>query len=225
MVQTKKDLLSVTGVTKPSGGGEKMNKKILKIFGLFLSVIAVLPFSTVFTAKPMVNNDVWFVAAPGGPPEGGESWWTGDGTILHQKGFMYSFGVFRSPQGTPPGSVPIGSMTAIMETFVFNTKTSKGRLVHKLTISLVETDSSKNPYGVGTLEGTLVVEVTSLHPGIFPGDGTGLIVATHGTGAFENAKLKADVSMMLIIGAYPAVFTFFGTHWNVVEGCGTIVYR
>ena len=82
-----------------------------------------------------------------------------------------------------------------------------------------------NPYGVGTLEGTMVIDVTSLGAVPSPGDGTGFVVATHGTGAFEKAKLTADVVMEAIAGGpMPGKYIYFGTHWNV-NGLGTIVYH
>lgn len=200
----------------------RLNRKILVTVLALAVIILATPFiGTVTAAKPIENNDVWFVAAVMGPPtEMGKTWWTGGDTILHMKGRLRDWGVFRSPPEEPPGSFLIGSMTTLIETFAFNTKTSKGRLVLKVTISLTETDIELNPYGVGTLEGTMVFEVTDLGAVPSPGDGAGFVVATHGTGAFENAKLTADV----VMESDPGKFIFFGTHWNV-NGVGTIVYH
>jgi hypothetical protein len=72
----------------------------------------------------------------------------------------------------------------------------------------------------------MVMKVTGLHPVMeSPGYGNGFVVAMHGTGAFEKAKLTADVLMEPAIGTpMPGKFIFFGTHWNV-NGIGTIVYH
>lgn len=204
-----------------------MNKKILKIFCLLISMTFVLPISAVIAAKPNVDDAVWFTAAVLNPTPTaiGKSWLTGKDTIIHMKGRARNLGVFRSPPGSP-GTVLIGSMSTMVETFVFNTKTSEGQLIIKVTISLTETDSTKNPYGVGTLEGTLIAKVTNLHPLMAdsPGNATGFIVATHGSGAFEKAKLTADVVMWAFGPPTPGRFIFFGTHENV-NGRGIIVYH
>jgi flagellar basal body-associated protein FliL len=202
----------------------EVNKKGLMIVLILIAVLAITAVAPAFAAKPTVNDDVWFVAAGmAAPSVPGKTWWTGDDTVLHNKGQIQpNWQVFRSPSGTPPGSVPIGSMTTVAQEFVFNTKSGKGRLIMKITITFSETNPTKNPYGVGTLEGTVIVEVTSLHSATgYAGDGTGFIVATHGTEAFENAKLTAD---LLVIPAGPGLFIFFGTHPNV-GGSGIIVYH
>jgi len=207
-------------------GVREANKKGLILGFMLVVVLTIAAVSPVFAAKPTVNDDVWFVAAVLGPAtEMGKTWWTGGDTILHIKGRVRDWGVFRSPPESPPGTIMIGSMTTLIESFSFNTKTSKGRLIMKVTIDLTETDLELNPYGVGTLEGTMVFEVTSLAqvaPG--PGDAIGFVVATHGTGTFENAKLTADLLMESYAPPTPGKFIFFGTHWNV-NGLGTIVYH
>jgi len=117
---------------------KEVNRKVL-VIAVALMAVAMLAtplVATVFAAKPIKNDDVWFVAAVmSSPTEMGKTWWTGGGTILHMKGRLRDWGVFRSLPGSP-GAILIGSMTTLIESFAFNTKTSNGRLILKVTISL-----------------------------------------------------------------------------------------
>lgn len=184
-------------------------------FGLIVAFLSAMIAPT-FAAAPTVNNDVWFVipvfvssSNPSVPPLGftrDKVWASNDGTVLHSRGTTISTYIARSPPGAP-GSVRIGTTTAISD-FVFDTVSGTGTLNMKITVSLTTSNNINypNPYGVGTLEGTLTAEVTSLNPYVspdvcpLPGDAQGYFVATHGTGAFENAKLSADVTMSPGIG-------------------------
>ncbi len=208
---------------------------------VFLSAI----LSPTFAAAPTVVNDVWFVVPvfvsssnPSLVPVSftpDKVWASDDGTVLHSRSTTISTYVSRSPPGTPAGSVRIGSITGVSD-FVFDTVTGTGTLNMKITISLTSTDPTKNPYGVGTLEGTLIAKVTSLNPYVsasvcpLPGDAQGQIVATHGTGAFENAKLVADVTMTpgtvtqsgLTLGIE---YMFVGHHANHLYNEGTLTFH
>ena len=158
---------------------------------------------------------------------------TDDGTVLHSRSTTISTYVARSPPGAA-GTVRIGTMTAVSD-FVFDTISSTGALNMKLTITLTTSNNAlyPNPYGVGTLEGTLVAEVTSLNPYAsipLPGDAQGNFVATHGTGAFENAKLETDVTMnagTAVAGSNTIYieYMFFGHHINHLYNDGTLTFH
>jgi len=205
---------------------------------LFLALMVIAP---VEAAKPtVVDEDVWFVAArhvsgpsgytPAGGIVPGRVWASGDGKILHNVGTVINWNVMRSP--TTAGTVQIGSMTT-ESNFVFDTDAGKGTVNMKVTITLTEADTLKNPYGVGTLEGTLIAKVTTVNPylaaafGQIPGYATGSVVTTHGTNAFENAKLTADIDMTasLFGGTLGYEFIFFGTHRDYLDNEGILAYH
>ena len=199
-----------------------------KIFVIFVALLAVAMLATpAMAAKPTVmDEDVWFVwSLSGGATTGNDVTWTGDGTILHNHA-TYKWNLMRSP--TTTGTVQIG--TVVTESnLVFNTVTGEGNLLIKATLNFTESNTVKNPYGVGILECTAVAKVTSMntrYPLVF-GDGAGFIVGANGSGAFENAKLTAD----LVLGPIPkppasaqTEGIFFGVHERV-NGEGTIVYH
>jgi hypothetical protein len=218
--------------------------KILTIAAamLFLALMVIAP---VEAAKPtVVDEDVWFVAARrvsglGYTPIGGivpdRVWSSDDGKILHNMGTVINWNIMRSP--LTAGTVQIGLMTTVSN-FVFDTVTGKGTVNMKVTITLYDAglfpdNTPKNPYGVGTLEGTLIAEVTTLNQylptgfGQIPGYATGFVVTTHGTGAFENAKLMADIDMTstLFNGIYGYEFIFFGTHRDYTDNTGVLTYH
>ena len=227
-------------------------KKAVLVLAVALFAIAMLAVP-VFAAKPtVVDEDVWFVASrkvaqnygtytPTGGIVPDRVWSTEDGKILHNMGTVINWDLARSPPGQP-GTVPIGSMTT-ESNFVFNTETGKGTINMKVTISLTQTDPTKNPYGVGTLEGTLIADVTTVNPrlnasfGQIPGTAEGFVVTTHGTGAFEDAKLTADLDMRsspFTLPVPPAPvpgliwyfeYIFFGTHINYPENEGVLTYH
>ncbi len=209
---------------------------------VFLSAI----LSPTFAAAPTVVNGVWFVVpifvksnVPTIPvsitPD--KVWTSDDGTILHSRYTEISTYVARSPQGQA-GTVFIGTMTAVSN-FVFNTVSQTGTLNMKITIALTTSSNPTypNPYGVGTLEGTLTAAVASLNPRVdtsidcpMPGNAQGNFVATHGTGAFENAKLSADVTMNPgVVNQGPVnlgiEYMFFGHHFDHLYNQGTLTFH
>jgi hypothetical protein len=129
---------------------------------------------------------------------------------------------YGDPTTMPPVNPTVWLIGTLetMTNFDFNTKTGKGIAVSDWTMTFVEptyftTDipvGEPNPVGLGTLEGKEVSKVTSLFdyplnfkvvpPGVFlpgdevimPGDATGFVVATHGTGDFEKATLMAKTT-------------------------------
>lgn len=182
-----------------------------------------------FAAKPTVVEDVWFVIAIGISPNyvtPGKVWWTGGDTVLHNHGTILDALIARSP--TTAGSIFIGTARFEMN-FDFDTAAGKGTTVMKVTFDFTDSDLVRNPYGVGTLEGILVAEVTTLNQfdSTLPGVATGFVVATHGTEAFENAKLKADLDMKsaLFGGVLPFEFIYFGTHRDYLDNEGVLTYH
>ena len=181
-----------------------MKKMIILTLALIVAFLSVIVAPTYASAPTAIEN-VWFVVPifVSSNPTGGpisfvadKVWTSGDGTILHSRGTLISTYIARSPPGAP-GSVRIGTITAECD-FVFNTLTEKGTVSMKMKVNLTASSNPlyPNPYGVGTLEGSFVADVKSLNPYAsipLPGNANGSFVATHGTGAFENAKLVAAV--------------------------------
>ncbi len=221
-----------------------MRKVMLLAAALMLAFLstAVIPASA---AAPTVVEHVWFVvpcfASSSNPsvvpvsfvPE--KVWTSDDGTVLHSRSTTISTYISRSPPGTPAGSIRIGTMTAVSD-FVFDTVSETGTLNMKIMLNFTSTNTTRNPYGIGTLEGTLTAEVTSLNPYMsasicpLPGDAQGYLVATHGTGAFENAKLDADVTMSFCSTTASGItlgieYMFIGHHANHLFNDGTLTFH
>ena len=223
-----------------------MKKTMVLTFGLIVAFLSAIVAPT-YAAAPTVVEDVWFVipvfvsstdlskVPVNFTPD--KVWTSDDGTVLHSRSTTIATYIARSPPGAA-GSVRIGTTTAVSD-FVFDTVSVTGTLNMKITIEL--TPSSKpeypNPYGVGTLEGTLTAKVTSLNPYVpasicpLPGNAQGYFVATHGTGAFENAKLTADVTMLPRTATNPAgviigiEYMFFGHHMDHLYNQGTLTFH
>jgi hypothetical protein len=141
----------------------------------------------------------------------GKIWWTCDNTILHVRGAVSEFSlVYVISYGTPPAVPPtvwlIGTMEMITN-FDFNTKTGKGTAIQTWDMTFsppknypsYTTVNEPNPIGLGTLKGKSIDKVTSIYVvaesgEMLPGDATGFLVATHGTGDFKNAKLMSDTT-------------------------------
>lgn len=202
-----------------------MNRRIL---GIVVTILAgAMLASPVMGAEPTEITGVWFVwSLAGGATTGNDFKWTGDGTILHNEA-TYTWNLMCSP--TTSGTVQIGTVTT-HSNLMYNTVTGEGNVLIKATLTFVEADKVKNPYGVGTLECTAVAKITEMNPKtnwqyVF-GKGEGFIVSNTGTDDFANAKLTAD----LVMGYIPATGTvgtegiFFGVHARV-NGEGTIVYH
>jgi hypothetical protein len=124
----------------------------------------------------------------------GESWWTGGGTIFHVRGRTATVGIFSAP------TILIGEAVGVTD-LDFNTKTGEGNAIRTYSMTFyspvnwpsLTPANIPNPIGIGTLEGKAVLKATSLYLNAQAGDFTGLFVATHGTGDFENAKLMAEL--------------------------------
>jgi hypothetical protein len=204
--------------------------RILKV-AFSTSIIAVMLLSSmaiapVNAADPTVNSDTWFVAyltSASGAVKNFTS------TTTHVE-VNITWNVMRSPGVA--GTVQIGTASSRM-VFDFNNATNTGSVTYKMTMNLTETNSTKNPYGVGTLNVTVTAAVTSIGTltiGVRdnPLDGKGTLVSTSGTGAFSTAKLYGDLVLApLLVGPLTANgFTealFFGTHARV-NGNGVLVY-
>jgi len=209
-----------------------------------------------FAAAPTVIDDAWFVVpifvkSPGSPSPAvsitpDKVWTSDDGNIIHCMNtqistYLAHTPVLPPPQVSPPsGSVRWGTVTAVSN-FVFDKVTNTGTYTMKITLDLKETTTTQgvdpklypNTYGIGTLEGTLVAEVTNLNAASnlncpMPGNGQGIFVATHGTGAFENAKLTADVTLepgTAANGNIGIEYLFIGHHINHLFNDGSITFH
>jgi hypothetical protein len=231
-----------------------MKKMIILTFALIAVFLSAMVAPT-FAAAPTVVNDVWlvipiFVKSDYAPipvsitPD--KVWTSDDGTVLHSRNTEISTYIAHTPSGLPPGTIRWGTMEAVSN-FVFDTVSNTGTFTMKITLTLTKATSNnplypaanyENNYGLGTLECTLVVEVTSLNPYVgpaincpMPGAGQGQLVATHGTGAFENAKLSADVTLEPGFSIRPGVFNlgieylFIGHHYQHDYNQGTLTFH
>jgi hypothetical protein len=190
---------------------------------LFLSLTAIAPVSAV---DPSINADTWFVLTMTGGVGVAKNV-TSTSTHLEAN---HTWNLMRSP-GTA-GTVQIGTVKSQMVAD-FNNVTNRGVAVFKMTLNFTETNSTKNPYGVGILQVTATANLTvwgSAKYGLpdVPADGTGTLVSTSGTGAFVTASLYGDfVLNPLALAPFGGVgFTqafFFGTHARV-NGMGVLVY-
>jgi hypothetical protein len=208
----------------------KKQKIIVSLSIVVLLVASSLAIAPVNAADPTVNSDTWFVLTlQTGATTGNNVTYTNNGTVLHNVA-NYTWAVMRSP--VTAGTVQIGTAKSQL-TLDFNNVTNTGNAVYKFSMNLTETNSTKNPYGVGTLEVTAMVSVTGMMTGIYgfpyvPGFATGSLVSTSGTGAFATAKLYGDLVINpLALGPFGlngyASALFFGTHARV-NGAGVLVY-
>ncbi len=192
---------------------------------LFLSMTAIVPVSA---ADPSVNADTWFVLTLQSGV-GKNVTYPGNG-VTHIEA-NNTWAVMRSPQTA--GTVQIGIATSQL-VCDFSNVTSTGAASYKFLLNLTETNSTKNPYGVGTIGVSATVALTSLGTptfglNIYPGNGIGTLTSTTGTGAFASAKLYGDLVMnplfvgpLLSANGYTEAL-FFGTHARV-SGTGVLVY-
>ena len=196
-----------------------MNKTSkLTIITCLLTITILLTWATVLpvnAADPVANSDIWFVAMQTATVPGSASTVNG---IYTNNGSLINFNILRSPPGTQ-GSTIIGNATSMTD-LVFNTINGLGSAIITMTINFSDTNVTRNPYGVGVIQGKAVnVAVTALYPSINGGVGnaSGTLIAYGGTGAFANAVFAVD----FIMTPYPSAATgpleamFFGTHSRV----------
>jgi hypothetical protein len=226
--------------------GDKNMRKEISLLAIVIIVVAML-ITPVFAAAPKTIDNAWFVIPMfvNHPTDSMISlipdkvWSSDDETVIHSRNTQISTYIAHTPQGLTSGSVRWGYMTAVSD-LVFDTKTNTGTYTMKIKLDLTTSFGANgvanpNTYGIGTLEGTLVAEITSLNPYVkpglncpMPGNGQGHIVLTHGTGAFENAKFSADVTLETqeIIQGPSRIgieYLFIGHHANHLYNDGTIV--
>jgi hypothetical protein len=190
---------------------------------LFLSSLAIV---SVYAADPTVNSDTWFVLTLTSASGAVKNFTS---TTTHVE-VNVTWNVMRSPGVA--GTVQIGTASSRM-VFDFNNSTNIGFATYQMSMNLTETNSTRNPYGVGTLKVTATADVTSIGTltlGVRdnPADGKGTLVSTSGTGAFATAKLYGDLVLApLFVGPLSAngytEALFFGTHARV-NGAGVLVY-
>jgi hypothetical protein len=204
-----------------------MKKNRLYILAITLSVLMLMgiaPFSTTNAATdPTVMNDVWFVGLVTGSQKGDISWV--NDTFGRNMGFTANYTLYRSPAGA--GTIVIGNMT-MQTNLEINNATGIGNANFTAVLTFSETNTTKNPFGVGTLQGSAVQKVTSMYPGNTNpsiGNSTGTLIASQGTGAFANAVLTIDFLTM----PYPSVTSgptqamYFGTH-SKINGTGILTF-
>ncbi|HTY76107.1 MAG TPA: hypothetical protein VMD05_11160 [Candidatus Nanoarchaeia archaeon] len=208
----------------------KTRKIIIAISIMALLVLPILTMLPVNATDPTINTNTWFVLTLAtGLTTGNNVSYVNGGSVLHNEA-NYTWNIMRSPQVS--GTVQIGTAASQM-TLDFNNVTNTGTAVIKFSFNFTETNSTKNPYGVGTLGVLANVNLTSMMTGIYgfpyvPANGTGTLVSTSGTGAFAYAKLYGDLLMNpLAVGPLsPSGYTealFFGTHPRV-NGTGVLIY-
>jgi hypothetical protein len=191
---------------------------------LLLSLGAIMPASAAGTTT---NSDTWFVLAIAGASGSVENFTS---TTEHTE-VNITWSIMRSPQTA--GTVQIGTAKSRMVSD-FNNATNTGQAEFKMTLNFTDTNTARNPYGVGTFNVTTTVNVTAMGNSTYgnlhiPADGKGTLVSTSGTGAFSPAKLYGDVVMAPIpvpVSLIPngwAQGIFFGTH-SRVKGTGVIEY-
>jgi len=191
---------------------------ILLALGL-LSSLALLPVNA---EETRVNSNAWFVLVLTGAT-GFDVSYTDGGTVLHDAG-NYTWNLMQSPPGVA-GTVQIGTAKSV--TFMdFNNATNRGNTTIRLSLNFTETNSTRNPYGVGTIEAIATANLNATYPlsAFVVGNGTGTLTSTSGTGAFKRAVLTGDLVLTpFAIG--PTVYEglFFGTHPRV-NGTGLLSY-
>jgi len=147
---------------------------------------------TTYYLPPTTIYDAWFVAMPSSAAVTSTNTSTVSG-IYSNIGYTSRYGIMRSPPGAS-GSVQIGTANSTIDV-TFDTSNGIGSATVTLTLNFTDTNTTRNPYGVGTLQGKAInVTVTSLLLGTNPiaGNATGFMVANTGTGAFAKALLAED---------------------------------
>jgi hypothetical protein len=235
---------------------KKNMKKMMMIMTIALvAAFLAAMFAPTFAAAPTTIEDAWFVfpmfvtssvstVKSSFTPD--DIWTSDDGTVLHSRNTQISSYIAHTPDIYPPGTIRWGTFKAVSN-FVFDTISNKGTLTMEITLTLTSATSNnpskypvaqyENNYGHGTLEGTIVADITSLSPdattatGPIPGDGKGFFIATHGTGDFKNAKLQGDVTLrsgpsaVLPTGVITIEYIFFGHHSSYPSNDGALIFH
>jgi hypothetical protein len=192
----------------------RISMAVLSVLFIVLMVIAPVNACTLKACHPCKPTVVLcsFNALLENVLDAGKVWWTCDNTILHVRGAVSEFSlVYVISYGSPPTVLPtvwlIGTMEMVTD-FDFNTKTGKGNAFQTWDMTFSPTKNypsytpvnEPNPIGLGTLKGKSIDKVTSIYGVVagsgemLPGDATGFLVATHGTGDFKNGKLMSDTT-------------------------------
>jgi hypothetical protein len=204
----------------------KTKKIMVSVSIVALLAASLFAIAPVNAADPTINSDTWFVLTLTGASGAVKNFTS---TTTHVE-VNITWNVMRSPGVA--GTVQIGTANSRM-VFDFNNATNQGFVTYQMSMNLTETNSTKNPYGVGILNVTATADVTSIGTLAFgvrdnPADGKGILVSTSGTGAFATAKLYGDLVLApLFVGPLTAngytEALFFGTHARV-NGAGVLVY-
>jgi hypothetical protein len=192
----------------------RISVAVLSVLFIVLMVIAPVNACILNARKPCKPTVVLcrFNAVLDHVLDEGKVWWTCDNTILHVRGAVSEFSLvyvisYGAPPAVPPTVWLIGTMEMITN-FDFNTKTGKGNAFQTWDMTFLPPANypvttpvnQPNPIGLGTLKGKSIDKVTSIYGVVagsgemLPGDATGFLVATHGTGDFKNAKLMSDTT-------------------------------
>jgi hypothetical protein len=185
-----------------------------------IALVAVVQMTAIVPcaqASPTVITDTWFVLVRTTATDN-PTW--NDG-VVHNT-YTVDWNLMRSPSTS--GSVQIGTAKS-QGTLDFNNITKQGYLKERFTLNFTDSNSTRNPYGVGTLEADLSANLVALHPVRTNnyGNGTGFLLATQGTGAFSNAMIAGNV-VLSPLQTGPTTITealFFGTHPRV-NGMGRL---
>ena len=200
-----------------------MERKMLTTIFAILIMLSLILLLPVQATKPEINDNIYFGCLALSVTDGDKTM-TGDGTVIHNKGIESVFGLFyKTPSmsaavnighmhcvtnfefvitGTETKTLRIGGVDTLVTYYV-----GEGVTTGKWTIIFGENSQGNpttvNPFGIGTIEGISVSKVTSTYTTAdwFPGESKGLLVATHGTGDFENAKLMSDYTGYSIVSA------------------------
>lgn len=198
-----------------------MKTKSLGTFAIFILALLMLGEAVAPAfAEQSVIIPCRFTAVALSSTSTGNVWWSADNTILHVRGVTAKWGLFTGPV------VMIGTAENSVD-FDFNTKTGEGNAISTWYMTFFAPinyytslpTGNPNPYGLGTLDGKETKKVTSIFGVVAgtgfmaPGDAIGSLIATHGTGDFEKAKLSADtISKPTLEGDTWGEYVFIG--WN-----------
>jgi hypothetical protein len=203
----------------------KKRMKRTKVLILVLACSLTLSSSALLPVKAediLVNSNAWFVLVLTGATGFNVSYSDG-GTVLHDIG-NYTWNLMQSPPGVA-GTIQIGTAKSVTS-MDFNNVTNRGNTTIRLSLNFTDTNSTRNPYGVGTIEAIATANLNATYPSnaFVVGNGTGTLTSTSGTGAFKRAVLTGDLVLTpFAFGTQIAEGLFFGTHPRV-NGKGLLTY-